>query len=375
MGLNAIFNDLVDFLTPFMGDRGSRYSILTQALIGNPVLQQINYEGDARTFVVAMLQKLQTYDEKAIGEVLKTLRRTVGVDKQERIDGFLAALARSDDAPKPGGEKGSVIVGPGGERPPGPINKEGRRWAVLVGVNEYEDEYYSKLRFCINDVCMVRDQLIAGGFDADRIVVITDDTQGKPTAGKILSTLRNVAGYTRSEDTILFYYSGHGDDGADDESYLIAHSGYHNVLGDTALPISRVKKILLEEAPARAKVMILDACKSGANIGRKGPKLMTEEFIRRVFKNAEGVAILSSSKQGELSYEWEERNLSAFTYYLLEALKGGADWDQKGFVTVQDASRYVLDGVEKWVVQRGWQQTPTFQASMVGDIILADVKL
>ena len=56
-----------------------------------------------------------------------------------------------------------------------------------------------------------------------------------------------------------------------------------------------------------------------------------------------------------------------------EALQGLADRDEKGFVTVQDASRYVTDGVKLWASQRNVSQTPTLQYTVAGDIILVTV--
>ena len=61
---------------------------------------------------------------------------------------------------------------------------------------------------------------------------------------------------------------------------------------------------------------------------------------------------------------------SVFTHYLLDALKGGADRDEKGFVTVQDASRHVTDRVKLWASQRNVSQTPTLQYTVAGDIVL-----
>jgi len=139
------------------------------------------------------------------------------------------------------------------------------------------------------------------------------------------------------------------------------------------VPLARVREIV-EEAPARAKVIVLDACHSGADIGGKGPRPMSAEFIRRVFEEAEGLAVLASCKQGQLSYEWREHERSVFTQFLLEALTGEADRDEKGFVTVQDASRHVTDGVKLWASQRNLSQTPTLQYTVAGDIILVTVQ-
>jgi uncharacterized caspase-like protein len=141
------------------------------------------------------------------------------------------------------------------------------------------------------------------------------------------------------------------------------------VLCDTAVLVSRVKEII-QAAPARAKVIVLDACHSGADIGGKGPQPMSAGFIRRVFEEAEGLAILASCKQGQLSYEWRGQERSVFTHFLLEALVGKADREEKGFVTVQDANRHVTDGVRLWASQNNISQTPTLHSTVTGDIIL-----
>ncbi|MBU1750744.1 MAG: caspase family protein, partial [Chloroflexi bacterium] len=200
----------------------------------------------------------------------------------------------------------------------------GNRWAILVGVNEYEDQSnYGQLQVCVKDVHAIREQLVAGGFDPARIRLLTDDMPDElPTRDNILTALKAIADATEPDDLLLFYYSGHGDE-VDGESYLVTRNGRRLVLSDTAVRVSRVKEIV-EEAPARAKVIVLDACHSGADIGGKGPKAMTEEFIRRVFEEAEGLVILASCKQGQLSYEWQENERSVFTHYLLEALEGQA---------------------------------------------------
>jgi len=246
---------------------------------------------------------------------------------------------------------------------------QGNRWAVLVGVNVYEDEInYGNLKVCVKDVQALADQLKQGDFNENRIQVLSDNTNPLPTKNNILSALKAVASATAEDDLLLFYYSGHGDI-AGKTPYLVARDGQFVVLEDTAVSIERVKQIM-ESANARAKVLILDACHSGANIMGKGPKKMSQEFIERVFEQAEGFAILASCKQNELSYEWRENDQSVFTHYLLDALLGNADRDDKNFVTIQDANRHVSDGVRLWASNKKVSQTPTFEYHGAGDIIL-----
>ncbi|MEI7903724.1 MAG: hypothetical protein WCK89_26090, partial [bacterium] len=70
------------------------------------------------------------------------------------------------------------------------------------------------------------------------------------------------------------------------------------------------------------------------------------------------MAILSSCEQGQQSWEWPGKPRSVFTHFLLEALRGQADWSHKGFVTVSDANLYVTNGVKKWAVDNSRAQTP-----------------
>ena len=173
----------------------------------------------------------------------------------------------------------------------------GRRWAVLVGVNEYEDDIYGRLQVSAKDAKTLHAQLVQSGYDTKRMHLLADDQSELPTRINILTRLTAVAQATEPDDLLLFFYSGHGDqDGG--ESYLVARDGQEILLADTAIPITRIKDIM-KAAPARAKVIILDACHSGANIGGKGTRRMSPDFIRHVFEEAEGLAILSSCKQNE----------------------------------------------------------------------------
>jgi hypothetical protein len=243
------------------------------------------------------------------------------------------------------------------------------RWAVLVGINEYDDSSYGRLQVCAKDAEAVCEVLVSSGFRRDQVRLLTDSSDHLPTRVRILESTKVVADATEPDDLLLFYFSGHGDV-YNGEPYLVSRDASQPVLSDTAVPISRLIQ-MVEEAPARAKVIVLDACHSGAKIDAKAIRPMSEAFIRRVFEESEGIVVLASCKQGELSYEWPERGRSVFTHYLLEALEGHGDRDGKGFVTVQDVNHYVANGVKRWAVQNGRSQNPTFQASIVGDIPLA----
>ncbi|MEM7537359.1 MAG: caspase family protein [Chloroflexota bacterium] len=257
-------------------------------------------------------------------------------------------------------------TGNGDDDKPGsnPINS-GKAWAVLVGVNKYEDPFIANLSVCAKDVTDIH-QHLAPEYQSAKLLTDSQPSEQTPTRSNILAALSATAQAAEEGDLLLFYFSGHGTvDGG--ESYLLPRDARTTAVPYTAVAMRDINA-LLDGSAARAVVIILDACHSGANIG-KSP-VMSDEFIQRVFVESEGRAILASCKQGQLSYVWQEQQQSVFTHYLLEALQGHADFDGKGFVTLSDLNRYVVDGVKQWSLERHVVQTPTLQYTVAGDIVL-----
>ncbi len=247
----------------------------------------------------------------------------------------------------------------------------GKRWAVVVGINNYiDDQSYGNLQVCVQDATALSQQLCKSDFKAENIRLLTNSMipHQQPLRENIFQALDLLAGMTKPNDLLLFYFSGHGlvENG---ESYLVPRNG-RRFLKSTEIKVSEIKEIMLA-AQAKAKVIILDACHSGANIQAKGKPFMSEEFIKDVYLDAEGLAIISSCQQGQLSYEWPEMGSSVFTYFLLEALRGKADNDQRGFITVHNVNSYVTHKVKQWAMQREVSQDPRLHYVVTGDIILA----
>lgn len=85
------FAKIVDILTPYMQDEGMRQVILQPALYNTSLLNQVVFSGNANTFTIMMVKKLDdfgrvTKDKTAVTAVLEALQGHVGWDKQERID-------------------------------------------------------------------------------------------------------------------------------------------------------------------------------------------------------------------------------------------------------------------------------------------------
>jgi uncharacterized caspase-like protein len=118
-------------------------------------------------------------------------------------------------------------------------------------------------------------------------------------------------------------------------------------------------------------VFIGDTCYSGASGGRTVPVSGTRANLSGAFldrlSQGRGRVILTASDANEVSVEKDELQHGVFTYYLLEALRGKADFDGDGLITVDEVYRYVSTKVPQ---ATGQDQHPVKKGEMRGQIIL-----
>lgn len=81
-----------------------------------------------------------------------------------------------------------------------------------------------------------------------------------------------------------------------------------------------------------------------------------------------GKVIITASAANEVSVEKDELQHGVFTYYLLEGLRGAADTDRDGTVTVDEAYRYVSEKVPR---ATGQEQHPVKKGSFEGSLVLS----
>jgi hypothetical protein len=80
--------------------------------------------------------------------------------------------------------------------------------ALLVGIN-YKGTSY-ELKGCINDVQNITQYLVSQNISADKMCILTDDTDIKPTKNNIINYFTKLLTDAKSGDQLVFFYSGHG---------------------------------------------------------------------------------------------------------------------------------------------------------------------
>ena len=125
-------------------------------------------------------------------------------------------------------------------------------------------------------------------------------------------------------------------------------------------------------------VAFLDTCYSGAAGGRTFLAKRTRSsqvddlFLERLTRS-KGRAIITASRPAEVSMELPELGHGVFTYYLLEGLKGAADLNKDGIVTLQELYEYLEQQVTQKSRAVGGNQHPVMKGELEGVLPLVKV--
>lgn len=243
------------------------------------------------------------------------------------------------------------------------------RWAILIGINEYHPSLGS-LNYCVND-CRRIEEALTGGTDPflpENVLVMTDEDadEGKqPTYTNILKTLSSELSRIKEEDTVFLFFAGHGRVVKGDLR-VIPKDANQQTLVTTSIR-SRHILDLLGDCEAWQKVFVIDACHSGT-----GPRDVTTTMQGEALdalSRGDGLYTITSCSEGELSHEWEEKEQGVFSYFLAEALAGGAGDSEDGRLTMDDIFSYVDSRVKGWARDKQLDQTP-WRYNVGRDIVL-----
>lgn len=223
------------------------------------------------------------------------------------------------------------------------------RTALLVGSSLGTPEQ-SPLRYTRDDVARLSRVLSElGGVDAANISTLQD----VPAAQVIASLDALAADKTKKSELFVFYYSGHAE-----------ASGL--ALGSTTLDMS----LLLAKVaavPADLRVVVLDACQSGAAIRAKGVTVGPPIQVRIDASDSSGLVVMSSSTAGEESFEADSSKAAVFSLHLTTGLRGAADSDGDGIVTVSEAYRYAYaQTLRTTMLSAAGTQHPMFRWELSG---------
>lgn len=218
-----------------------------------------------------------------------------------------------------------MLFGLGSVYAQGPV----KRYAIIVASND-GGQGRAKLKYAGSDAQALAQVLVSlGGVEREAMTVMLEATPAQVRARlKTLSETLKQAQSKGQRAEVIIYYSGH----ADEQGML---------LSGQRLPYQEIQGALAE-LPSPMKLLIVDSCHAGvltrAKGGNSGPG-----FLHHYPGKIEGSAILAAGSASELAQESDAIKASYFTYYLVTGLRGAADSDQDGLVTLNEAYRFAFD--------------------------------
>jgi tetratricopeptide (TPR) repeat protein len=252
-------------------------------------------------------------------------------------------------------------------------NVDNPKKALIIGISNYDS--LEPLEFCDNDSREMSRLLLSLGYQ------INDTLSGYVKWDKMRDAIYEFFGNDKAikhEDTLLFYYSGHGIPDVSGDMYLSPSEIDPYLPSKRGFNFNELTK-LIQNSIAGRKIIILDCCYSGAARVSKGheddaAKLGTATIERQfnALGYGEGVCLMAAGQAYQEAYALEEKNHSLFTYYLLEGLRGKEDTiEANGYVTVDSLSKYVYNAIMSLPSDKRLKQRPIRKIEASGDIILA----
>ena len=226
--------------------------------------------------------------------------------------------------------------------------------SIAIGVNNFPNIREIRLAGCVSD---------AMGFSyaikpvAETNILLTDASANRKL---ILENFEKLLNAAQPGDVIIFYCATHGATQFND-FFLFPSDIERGKLLSTGFPFGVVTNAIASKEGIQT-LIILDACQSGA-IG----------FDITKFRGGSKSSILVAAGPSEYSIETKVngRSQGFFTYFLTQGLRGKADENNDGYVTLREAFDYTYFNVKS--ATKG-KQHPILIGTLENDLIMTTTK-
>lgn len=269
---------------------------------------------------------------------------------------LLAALVCSLTSPAFGEKRGVKIDG---QSPKDYYSAQlGRSWAVVIGIDDYQNPDVQDLKYAVADARAVARALERRGYQV--VTIYNKQATRRNIESELRSKLPNKVG---PNDRVLVFYAGHGQDqrvpGGKTMGYLLPADSDRNDVPATGISMGTVQE-LADALPAKHALFLLDVCFGGiAGVVKRGqPPAVTEAYLRQITRER-GRHLITAGEADQEVIEAPQWGHSVFTYFLLKGLDEGlADQDHNGIITVHELYSYMEPRVFSEAQLRGHTQKP-----------------
>ena len=232
-----------------------------------------------------------------------------------------------------------------------------QRYAVVVGVSDYKDPRIPDLKYADADSQAFYDFItrpIGGNFNKENVLLLKNE---QATLKNVKLAITNFLKKAIDTDFVVIFMACHGEPEPDrpNNIYLLMHDSELDSLSATAYHMENVNTDMKRYISAKRLIFFADACHSAGltegGVGTRGFSNTVNIALSALKSTREGWGIVSASRAGEVSMESSQwgGGHGAFTYYLLEGMKGKADAEgnKNGIVTLAESFDFLDDKVKR----------------------------
>ncbi len=246
------------------------------------------------------------------------------------------------------------------EPPAGPMTSR-QYWAVIIGISAYADSRIPSLRYATSDAKGLYDWLVStsgGKYPPKNVTLLLDK---KATNSNIKTALFSWLRQALEEDVVIIYFAGHGSpDSPDtpDNLYLLPYDTQYDNIASTGFPMWDIETALKRFIRAKSVVVIADACHSGGvgqgfDVARRAVRAVDvnpiSSRLEQLAQISGGVAVISASGDRQTSQEGKQwgGGHGVFTHFLLEGVRGEADYNKDQRVTLGELIPFLSEQVRR----------------------------
>jgi uncharacterized caspase-like protein len=256
----------------------------------------------------------------------------------------------------------------------------GKKWALVVGIDEFADERAGRLDYAVKDSAAFAQFLTdpkGGRFNPKHVSYLANQSA---TIKAVREQLGRIRMLSKPDDLVVIYIASHGSARELDPkgmSYILAQdSDLDNpaTLYSSSLEMIDLVQVLNREIQARSAILILDACYSGSALSSDAASSDAVPFSLAFdnLKLGHGRAVLTASRSDQRSWEVKNRGKDGggyFTRYLLEVLQETQGEGNLSHVFSEVSARVSARVKADWNAS----QNPTFEFSDEASTIVLGV--
>ncbi|MDA3897896.1 MAG: caspase family protein [Desulfobacteraceae bacterium] len=238
-------------------------------------------------------------------------------------------------------------------------------WGMAIGVSKYSSSAIN-LRYADQDAMKLAkffESQAGKSFSEVHFKTLINDQVSR---NSIIEGITRHLGMAAPNDIIFLFVAGHGIKHRQSGSYYFmpADADFDTVLSKGLRMSDFEESIKILSKNVNKIIVAMDTCHSGAlEVGMRGSG--DSEDLAAAMNAASGLYILSASKAGEVSMESDKFKLDpkfsghgAFTYTLVQAMQGQADYDKDNYVSLNEVFQFVSRQVPRLT---SGQQHPYFR--------------